>query len=79
MFHLFTFDEYYPGGGMEDYRGSFPTVEEAQAAFVLENRPFGNIAGSAPDGSLAFLWNGQWRNGKVEWTNPVRTGHAEPK
>ena len=29
---LFTFDRYYPSGGMYDLSGSFDTVEEARAA-----------------------------------------------
>ena len=29
---LFTFDTYYPSGGMNDFSGSFDTVEEARAA-----------------------------------------------
>ena len=29
---LFAGDQYYPGGGMEDFRGTFDTVEEARAA-----------------------------------------------
>lgn len=32
-FILFAFDDYYPGGGMNDSRGSFDTIEEA-AAYV---------------------------------------------
>ncbi len=27
---LFTWDDYYPSGGMNDYRSSFHTVEEAK-------------------------------------------------
>lgn len=30
LFHLFTFDDYYPSGGMNDYIGSFETLEKAQ-------------------------------------------------
>jgi hypothetical protein len=30
QFLLFAGDEYYPGGGWSDFRGSFKTVEEAE-------------------------------------------------
>lgn len=30
-FHLFAGYDYYPGGGLNDYRGSFETLEAAQA------------------------------------------------
>lgn len=29
-FVLFSFNDYYPAGGMNDYNGSFDTLEEAQ-------------------------------------------------
>lgn len=29
-YHLFAYDQYYPGGGMDDYRGSFETLTEAK-------------------------------------------------
>lgn len=29
---LFEFDQYYPGGGMYDFKGDFDTIEEADAA-----------------------------------------------
>lgn len=32
MFHLFTFDQYYPQGGFNDYQGSFDSVKEALQA-----------------------------------------------
>jgi len=33
VYYLFSYDDYYPGGGMEDFRGNFATIAEAQAAF----------------------------------------------
>ena len=31
MYHLFAGDSYYPGGGLSDYLGAFPTWEAAEA------------------------------------------------
>ena len=36
---LFTFLNYYPEGGMQDFRGSFDTLEEAES----ENRKSSGI------------------------------------
>lgn len=33
MYGLFAGDVYYPGGGMNDYKGSFHSIEEAEAFF----------------------------------------------
>jgi hypothetical protein len=30
--HLFGYDTYYPGGGMNDYLGAFPSKKEALKA-----------------------------------------------
>ena len=30
MYHVFAFDQYYPTGGIQDYKGSFETLEEAK-------------------------------------------------
>jgi hypothetical protein len=32
MFFLFAGEKFYPNGGMNDYRGAYPTLEEAQKA-----------------------------------------------
>lgn len=29
MYHLFLYDQYYPGGGLNDYCGEFSSVENA--------------------------------------------------
>jgi len=31
---LFTFEQYYPRGGMNDFEGSYATIEEAKERFV---------------------------------------------
>jgi hypothetical protein len=31
MYHLFSFNDYYPNGGLNDYRGSYFTIKEAKA------------------------------------------------
>ncbi len=31
MYYLFCGDNYYPRSGLGDYRGKFPTLEEAEA------------------------------------------------
>jgi hypothetical protein len=45
-FLVFTYDHYYPGGGMNDFRGSFDTLEEAKEYIVRDNHlkdGWGNI------------------------------------
>lgn len=32
-YHLFSGDNYYPHGGMADYRGAFSTIQETELAF----------------------------------------------
>lgn len=34
MYFLFAGESYYPGGGMEDLVGTFPTLEAAREAFA---------------------------------------------
>lgn len=31
---LFAFEQYYPGGGWEDFKGSFDTLDEAREAMT---------------------------------------------
>lgn len=35
---LFSGDNYYPGGGWEDFRGDFDTVEAAKAAKLDQHK-----------------------------------------
>jgi hypothetical protein len=48
QFLLFAGDEYYPGGGWSDFRGSFKTVEEAEEK---ANKPTDNEWGDCVDRS----------------------------
>ena len=47
-FHLFLFDQYYAGGGMDDFEGSFETLEEAMEA--PRRGQLWQIAESTPQG-----------------------------
>jgi len=38
---LFAGEQYYPGGGWEDYKGTFATLEEAQEAESKESAACG--------------------------------------
>ena len=34
MFALFAGDRYYPGGGWNDYVGTYPSLDDAYAAYI---------------------------------------------
>jgi hypothetical protein len=57
-FHVFTFDSYYPGGGVNDLAGSFATAEEAQAAALDSLEDHYQIVESLADGSLKVIKEG---------------------
>ena len=46
---LWAGDNYYPGSGLRDFKGFFPTVEEAEA-FAKSKRP------SAQDYPFVYDW-----------------------
>lgn len=51
IYHLFSFSDYYPCGGMADFIKSFATLEEAKAAMPGNGFPDeANIAMSTPEG-----------------------------
>lgn len=55
-FHVFTFNEYYPNGGINDYVGSFKTLAEAKiTASARGGRDYCNIVETQEDGSLRSL------------------------
>lgn len=56
IFHLFTCDDMYPSGGMNDYRGSFETLGCAQIAREASKSLYAHIAMVHDDGSLEILW-----------------------
>lgn len=37
MFLLFTYDQYYPSGGWNDFRGIYPDIETAKKAAKERN------------------------------------------
>lgn len=39
MYHLFVGDDYYPSGGMNDYRGSFPSLEACEEWLEVNAQP----------------------------------------
>jgi hypothetical protein len=56
-YHLFAGLNYYPGGGMCDYEGSFNTFEEAEAEGERKKREgydWYNIATTDWDGNLTW-------------------------
>lgn len=38
--HLFAYDDFYPGGADQDYRGAFESVEEALATIIRANKEY---------------------------------------
>lgn len=69
-FFLFAYDDYYPGGGMSDYKGAFPAIDDALQ--VVRDSAFGhydNISLVAiVDGELTWI-------GAI---NPTGNVHFEP-
>lgn len=53
-FFLFTFDEYYPSGGMNDLRGSFASIEDARAEKNKSDYEYFQIV-QFQDGKLVIL------------------------
>lgn len=51
-YHLFSGEDHYPEGGLEDYYGSYETLEEAKAAGEESNDDWTTIAMTQEDGSL---------------------------
>lgn len=43
MYLLFAGEWYYPAGGIDDYVGTFATVEDAQKAFHVRREDWGQI------------------------------------
>lgn len=54
MFFLFAGADYYPGGGMVDHQGVFPTIEAAQQHFAVHKEDWAHIA-TIKDGKLVWL------------------------
>lgn len=48
----FAFEDYYPGGGMGDYVGTFATREEAQRAAEAQGYDNADVAYISDDGTL---------------------------
>lgn len=42
-FLLFTYDDFYPSGGWNDFKGSFDTLEEAKEARKASSSYYCNI------------------------------------
>jgi hypothetical protein len=63
MFFLFAGDDYYPSGGMYDFRGAFETLDAAKAA-LPECRDWAHVATLA-DGKLSIV--AEWTAKKSEW------------
>lgn len=61
---VFSGYDYYPCGGMNDYKGSFPTYEQAveHLAFTTGSRDWVQVAAVYSDGSLAVV---KGRKGRV--------------
>lgn len=70
-YYLFGFDQYYPGGGLSDYRGAFDSPDAA-AAFIraAPSRDYWQLATIAADGNLVETdhW---WSAFREAWDVPV--------
>lgn len=57
-FMLFSGDNYYPGGGFNDHRGSYPTLDAAKNAFnnLQDLNEWAHIVLIAVDGSYNCVW-----------------------
>lgn len=69
---LFTFDDYYPGGGMTDLRESFDTIEDAKAHKTLSDNM--QIVDRDTwelvlEGSYVYI--GYIRTGEIKWEDPT--------
>ena len=55
-YHLFFGSEYYPKGGMADYKGSYYTLEDAQQVVNRTSEysscDWANVAQTQPDGTI---------------------------
>lgn len=61
-YFLFEYDDYYPGGGMNDFVGDFDTIEEALSRYTV--KPDGRYSrwfkGDYEVGNIQ-LWDSRWR------------------
>jgi len=58
-FHLFTFPDYYPSGGANDFDGSFETLDEAKSAVPKGSSiATATIMETQEDGSLKYVLAG---------------------
>lgn len=64
---LFTFGDYYPCGGMNDYEGAFDSVEEAMRAFSSKAPSRYESAQIVAYSSMLVVANGRGTDQDVEW------------
>jgi len=74
LYFLFVYDEYYPVGGISDYKGTFESIDEAEAyvnQHLDEFRGFDNIelAGLAMDGELIDMGAFELIGGRLEFVS----------
>lgn len=71
-YHLFAGSKYYPGKTFEDYRGAFPTLEEAKAAFVADvcTLDWAHVVWVNDHGELELVAKAElnWGTNEVTWT-----------
>lgn len=68
MYHLFVGDYYEYACGMDNYAGSFDSIEAAQVAFENRHADQAQIAEIQPNGKLATILEGQ----RMEYTGNDR-------
>jgi hypothetical protein len=64
MYFVFAYDAYYPGGGMADYMGTYPTLEVARLAAQAAPNEYADVA-TVRDGALVLV--AEWHRHKQEW------------
>lgn len=67
MFLAFTFEEYYPLGGMDDCKGIFTELADAKAKVAQETSGCGYITWQIYDNNKHIIYkfeNGDWKEYK---------------
>lgn len=56
MFHVFSGSNYYPQGGIQDYKGTFPSFTSAALSLVGEDQDWAQVC-ILEDGRLHLVWS----------------------
>jgi hypothetical protein len=64
-YHLFQYDQYYPGGAESDYTGSFPSIEDAKNCLRAQYHRIGKFSehmGNRDNWDILDGWTGEWHS-----------------